>query len=166
MKKIILALIFASASALAMAQTTSIDFTKKDCDGVSQTLYDILKQGQVAVLVYEHQCPSCLQGMKTIKKVIDNNFAANDKIKILYLDNGANSCNATKKWVEKNAFPKGLYFKYANDFSTPYGAGMPVIVITAGINHQIFFKSTSPAETEEGKVINALNEALKAVEQK
>lgn len=166
MKNILLALIFASASVLAIAQTTAIDFTKKDCDGVSQNLYDILKQGNVAVLVYEHQCPSCLEGMKTIKKVIDSNFATNDKIKILYLDNGANSCNATKKWVEKYAFPKGLYFKYANNFSTPYGEGMPVIVITAGNSHQIFFKSTSPAETEEGKVIIALNEALKALEQK
>ena len=41
-----------------MAQTTALDFTLPDCDGVSHHLFDELDQGKVVILEFA-MIPSC-----------------------------------------------------------------------------------------------------------
>ena len=139
-------------SSPAPAQTTAVDFTLNDCNGISQNLYSILDAGKVVVLIYEHECASCVTGALRVKNVINASYASNARIQILYLDNGGNSCKRTSDWIANNALLPGISFVYSNNGSSPYGAGMPVIVIAAGAQHKTYLVSkslttASPART-------------------
>ena len=160
MKKYFLVIMLLFTSYMSKSQNNAVDFNLKDCNGTQQNLYNIIDSGNVVVLVYEHECPSCLAGATSLKNVIKNNFSDKKNIRVIYLDNGANSCNTTKKWVQKNNLLEGLYFKFSNDFTSPYGDGMPVIVVTSGKSHKVFLIAGSPDEANNDALKTAIDNAL------
>ena len=160
MKNIYIALIVLISACTSKSQTTAVDFNLKDCNGTQHNLYNMLDSGNVVILVYEHECPSCLAGATNLKDVIAKNFSDKKNIKIIYLDNGANSCSKTKQWIQKNNLLEGLYIKFSNDFTSPYGDGMPVIVVTSGKSHKVFLKAASPSEANANALKTAIDSAL------
>jgi hypothetical protein len=163
MKKTIYILLLLASSLTLRSQTTAVDFTLKDCNGVDHSLFTLLDSGNVVILVYEHECPSCLAGITNIKNVLTADFSVKKNVKVLYLDNGANACNTTKKWIQKNNLPEGLYFRYSNDFNSPYGEGMPVIVVVSGRSHKVFLKTSSPEEATAAALKTAIENALSEI---
>ncbi|MFA6924615.1 MAG: hypothetical protein WC223_10220 [Bacteroidales bacterium] len=154
MRKIILLILIILPSLFSIAQNTAIEFKYKDSLKTQQSLFDILDKGNIVILIYEHQCPACTKGSQNVKEVILKYYSDKKNIKIIYLDNGANSLSSTKNWIKKNSLLNGECVKYSTDYSSPYGEGMPVIVITAGKSHKIFLISNSPSD------ISTLNKAL------
>lgn len=139
MKK--LTLIWVAITLFAMvshAQTTAVDFTKTDCDGNSRSLFQMIDSGNVVILVYEHQCGSCFVGANNLKTAINTYFASAKNIRVMYLDNGGFSCSSVKTWVTSHSLISGPAFSYSADGSSPYGSGMPVIVITGGKTHKVY----------------------------
>lgn len=131
------------ASLVSQAQTTSVDFTLTDCNGNSRSLYPIIDSGNVVILVYEHQCSSCLVGAKNLKTAINTYYAALTNIRVMYLDNGGYNCTSVKNWISNNSLISGSAFAYSNTQSSPYGSGMPVIVVTGSIAHKVYVIANS-----------------------
>jgi hypothetical protein len=144
MKKLtLLCFTILSISIGTYAQSTAIDFTLTDCDGNSRTLFPIIDSGNVVVLVYEHQCSSCQVGATNLKNAINLYFASDKNIRVMYLDNGGYSCTSVKTWITSHSFIPGPAFAYSNTQSSPYGAGMPVIVVTATKSHKVYLIANS-----------------------
>jgi len=144
----------------ARAQYTAIDFTLNDCDGNSVNLYSLLDKGKVVILFYEHQCSSCVAGANNLKNVINNNYAGDTNIVILYLDNGGYSCTSVKNWVNSKGFINGPCFTYSNDFSSPYGSGMPVVVVTSGADRKIYLLAKTPTQASTTALQTAIHDAF------
>lgn len=142
----------------SFGQTTLVDYTNTDCNGNSQNLFSTLAQNNVVILIYEHRCGSCLQGATNVKNVINTFFSSNTDIKIWYLDNGGGTCSVVNTWITNNSLIPGNVFEYSNDNNSPYGNGMPQIVIAAGPSHTVFLNSTGPSNTTTIK--NAIDAAL------
>jgi hypothetical protein len=146
---------------LAKAQTTAVDFTLNDCDGVSQSLYKTLDSGKVVILFYEHQCSSCVQGANLVKSVYNSKYSNNPDVKIIYLDNGGFSCSSINNWVASNNFIQGPKIAYKSDYSSPYGSGMPVIAICGPYLHKVYFTAISVAQASDtAKMRKAIDTAL------
>ena len=158
-----LLLLLLPAAFMAISQTTAIDFKVKDCSGDSQKLYSIIDSGNVVILVYEHQCSSCITGSKNLKAVIQSNYTTNKKIRLIYLDNGGFSCSSVSTWITNNNLLKAPIILYSGDYSSPYGSGMPVIVITSGSSHHVFLKTISAAAADTGSLHNGIKNALDAL---
>ena len=146
---------------ISNAQYIAHDFTLNNCDGNSCNLFNLVDEGNIVVLIYEHQCSSCLQGATNVKNVISNNYSNNTNIKVLYLDNGGYTCQQTQNWISSHNLIPGQSFEYSNDFNSPYGSGMPVIVIVSGVSHETFLVANGYSDTTSIK--NALISALQAV---
>ena len=121
------------------AQTTGVDFNLPDCNTVNQSLYNTLDSGKVVVLIYEHQCAFCLDGALYFKGVYNSYYANNPKIRVMYLDNGGFKCDDIDSFIVKNNLIPGIQIALNSDYSTPYGNGMPVIVICGPNQHKVYF---------------------------
>jgi hypothetical protein len=144
-------------SMLSNAQTTAVDFTLTDCDGISRSLYPIIDSGNVVILVYEHQCSSCNSGATNLKTTINTYYAAYKNIRVMYLDNGGYSCSNVKSWITNHSFIQGPAFAYSNTQSSPYGAGMPVIVVTATNAHKVYIIANNSGSSTLTNVTNLKN---------
>ena len=158
-KSIFLILLLLAALSLK-AQYTSQDFTLTDCDGKTIHLYSLLDKGKVVVLVYEHQCSSCVTGATNLTNVINSNYAGDTNLVVLYLDNGGFSCNSVKNWVSTKGFTPGSCFAYSNDYSSPYGSGMPVMVVTAGADRKVYLIAKSAAAANTTAIKTAIHDAF------
>ena len=147
----------------SQAQTTAIDFTLTDCDGISHSLYPILDSGNVGILVYEHQCASCVAGTGNLKTTINTYFSTQTNLRVMYMDNGGYPCSSTKTWITSHGYIPGPAFAYSSNQSSPYGAGMPVIVVTGTKAHKVYIianNSSSATYTNVPNLKNAIQNAL------
>jgi hypothetical protein len=162
MKKQMVTLVMLFAAMSTYAQT-AVDFTLTDCDTMSRHLYAILDQPKVVALDYEHECGMCTAGTANLSAVIKTFYNGDTNIIVMYLDNGGNSCATTANWIATNNFVPGPSFEYSSDQSSPYGSGMPVIVIVAGSSHQIFLTANGAAAADTASVHNAIRDALASI---
>jgi hypothetical protein len=162
MKKQIVTLVMLFAAMNTYSQT-AVDFTLTDCDSISRHLYAILEQPKVVALDYEHECGMCTAGTANLSTVIKTYYNGDTNIIVMYLDNGGNSCATTANWIATNNFVTGPYFEYSSDQSSPYGSGMPVIVIVAGSSHQIFLTANGAAAADTASIHNAIRDALASI---
>ncbi|MBI5540081.1 MAG: T9SS type A sorting domain-containing protein [Bacteroidia bacterium] len=161
MRTIFFLLMFTSFLSLnSNAQAIAEDFTLTDCNGNSVSLYPILNQGKVVVLIYEHQCGSCVTGSKRVQNVINNYFSTNPNVQVMYLDNGGFNCSAIATWISNNGLLPGLSFMYSSDYASPYGSGMPIIAIAGGASHHLFFSSISLTTSTEAAIKTGIDQAL------
>lgn len=142
---------------------TAVDFNLMDCNNKPQHLYSILDKGYIAILVYEHQCGSCTQGAKNLKTVVSNFYSTDTLLKIMYLDNGGYSCASISNWIIANGLSTGLTFQYSSSFSSPYGNGMPVIVVAAGKNYKTYLIADGVAFADTNAIHVGINNAKKAL---
>lgn len=126
-------------SLFSKAQTTGVDFNLPDCNTVNQSLYNTLDSGKVVVLIYEHQCAFCLDGALYFKGVYNTYYSNNPNIRVMYLDNGGFKCDDIDSFIVKNNLIPGIQIALNSDYSTPYGSGMPVIVICGPYQHKVYF---------------------------
>lgn len=138
------------------AQTTAVDFTLTDCNGISRTLFPIIDSGNVVIMIYEHQCISCKIGANIVKNVILTNYSTATNLRLIYLDNGGFSCSAIQNWISSNSLMNGPAIAYSSDYTSPYGAGMPVVVVTGTKSHKVYL--SAPPTTTSFK--NAVESAL------
>lgn len=158
----LMVVIFAVFSISKLNAQTAIDFTLTDCNGVSRNLFNTLDHGKVVIAVYEMQCTGSLNGCKNITMVMNNNYSTNTKIEIMYLDNAGHDCAATASWISANSLFPGTNFEYSSSYTSPYGTGMPVIVIAGGTEHDTYLVSLGASDT--ATIHNAIKQALADLE--
>lgn len=150
MKKLYIILFIAFAiNFFTNAQTTGVDFSLNDCNGVTQSLFKSLDSGKVVIMIYEHQCSACVTGSKYVQTVYNSYYATNPNVEIMYLDNGNNNCASTSSWISTNNLTPGIEFAYSANYSSPYGAGMPQIVICGPYLHKIYFNAAGTLLTAD-----------------
>lgn len=137
-KNIYLAIALLISSLNGFSQTAS-DFTRTDCSGKSHTLFSELDAGKAVILFFEMGCSSCISGANNVEsyyyKSLDSSL-----VRAYYLDyNAGSACSDVEAWKTNNSytFPS---FADAADLMSPYGFGMPLIVIIGGKNHKVFYK--------------------------
>ena len=150
MKKLYIILFIAFAiNFFTNAQTTGVDFSLNDCNGVTQSLFKSLDSGKVVIMIYEHQCSSCVTGSKYVQKVYNSYYATNPNVEIMYLDNGGFNCASISSWINTNALAPGNTIAYSNTYNSPYGTGMPVVVICGPYQHKIYFNASGTLLTAD-----------------
>lgn len=147
----------------SFAQPSAVNFSLINCTGDTTTLYPILEQGNVVILMYEHECSSCLTVAIRIRNVINTYYSTNQNVQIMYLDNGGNNCATTANWISNNNLIPGTSFKYSNDYNSPYGYGMPVIAIAGGSQHHVYLTTTDVPSATETAIHNAIETALQEI---
>jgi len=101
------------------------------------------------ILIYEHQCLSCITGSKYVQKVYNSYYSTNPNVEIMYLDNGGFNCASISSWISTNALTPGVEIAYSALYTSPYGAGMPQIVICGPYLHKIYFNAAGTILTAD-----------------
>lgn len=161
MKKLYITIITLLACQYMMAQTTATNFTKTDCNGKSHTLFDELDSGYVVVLFFEMGCNSCVTAAQAFETKVYTDYQKSNpgKVRCYYLDyNSGSTCNDVESWKSSNGltFPS---FADAGSLMTPYGFGMPLVVIAGGKNHKVTYKSGWNETKVRTGMTQAMNEA-------
>jgi hypothetical protein len=157
MKKILILTISLFVFSLCRSQVAS-NYSATDCSGTTQDLFTTLDIGNIVILIYEHRCGGCLSGATNVKNVINTYYSSQSNIKIWYLDNGGGDCSTVNTWITTNSLLSGNVFEYSSDYASPYGSGMPVIVIAAGSAHKTFLTSNGPST--ENAIHAAIEDAI------
>jgi hypothetical protein len=155
MKKIpilIASLLMILTAARGFSQTTSMDFTRADCDGVEHHLYQELNEGKVVVLEYIMLgCSSCILATDQIKQLIEPFEASNPgRVKQYIFGFIKNyTCAQLKSWQTENDLRGTLFEDGSSQVGYYGGMGMPTIVVTAANTHQVLYKKVGfePSDT-------------------
>ncbi len=152
------------------AQTTAVNWTASDCNGINHTLFTELDAGKVIVFVWVMPCGSCINPSKTAYNVVQT-FASSYPGKVLYYladDLGDASCSTLTGWVTTNSIGStGNMTIFSNagnvinesDFG---GSGMPHVIVMGGPGHQIYFNKKGTAADDNTGINNAIVSAIGA----
>lgn len=135
------------AAAISNAQTTAMDFTKNDCNGVSRHLFADLDSGKAVVLFYfMPSCGSCPPPAQKIQTMANNvNAAHPGKVKAYAFPfNNTTTCSYTQSWVTSNSLPLYAPMDSGATAVAYYGGfGMPTVVLVGGSTHRVMFSTLS-----------------------
>jgi hypothetical protein len=146
---------------ISKAQTTAMDFNRKDCNGNTQHLFAQLDNNDVAVLeFFMDNCSSCIVAGNKIKPMYDALAAQHvgkmHAYSIAY--NNTYSCTTVSNWVTSNGFTTIPMDSGATQVAYYGGFGMPTVVVVAGTNHDVLFStvgfSTSDTATMAAAIKN------------
>jgi hypothetical protein len=162
MKHLYLSLALLTATGL-QAQTTAMDFTANDCDGMSHTLFSELDAGYCVVIdLVMMNCPSC--GPATV--AIHNNVLPNvsDPTRVKFYSIGyTNSITCAQMTSWRDALPLSHpVFAGMSAMTTYYGGmGMPtVIVLGGGSAHHVYYNHLGYSAGQNASITTAINSAL------
>jgi hypothetical protein len=133
--------LFLLLSATIISAQTAVNFTAKDCAGVSHELFNELDSGKVVVLCWVMPCGSCVPASQTTGNVVQSYQEANPGKVLLYLvDDLANtSCASLISWGNNNHVIPTASFSNSSISMLDYGTtGMPKVVVLGGTNHHVF----------------------------
>lgn len=148
MKKIILLFItIFTFSVFAKAQTTAMQLTGLDCNGVSHDLFADLDAGKAVLLhFFMANCSSCPPPAQKIQAMANGILATYPGMITGYAIPYSNSttCAYTSSWVSTSNL--SLYAPYdsgAVQVAHYGGFGMPTVVLLGGTDHRVMFSTLS-----------------------
>lgn len=162
MKHLYLSLALLAATGLR-AQTTAMDFTANDCDGVSHTLFTDLDQGYCVVIdLVMMGCPSCGPATLAIHDNVIPNVSDPSRVKFYSIGyTNSITCSQITSW--RDALPLSHpVFAGMSSMTTYYGGmGMPtVIVLGGGATHGVYYNHLGYSASQATPMITAINSAL------
>ena len=144
MKKQIITLAVAVVSIFTaqttVAQTTGMDFNRKDCDGTNQHLFADLNAGNVVILeFFMNNCSSCITAASKINPMKSNILSQYPGKVKSYSIGYTNSYSKTlvKTWANTNSVGSIPMDSGSAQVAYYGGFGMPTIVILGGTNHAL-----------------------------
>lgn len=144
------------------AQTTAVNFTVNDCDGVNHDLFATLDAGKVVVIVWVMPCAGCIPDAVDAYNAVES-FSLSQPGKVLYylVDDYANSsCSFVRGWGNTNGIINATVFSDSAISMSDYGIdGMPKVIVLGGPDHSVFYNENNADITQTG-VENAINAAL------
>lgn len=135
------------------AQTTAMDFNRKDCDGNMQNLFSDLNSGKAVILEYFMlscaPCPAAGTVLEAMKANLLSQYPGQIKFYMIAYTNSY-SCAQTKNFVTSNGFSAIPMDSGAVQVAYYGGMGMPTIVIAGGATHQLLgspYQGFTPSDT-------------------
>lgn len=182
MKKIFSILVIAVSILISksFAQTTAMQLSGADCNGMNHDLFADLDAGKAVILhFFMPNCSSCPPPAQKIQAMA-NNILANHPGKITayampYINTA--TCSYTSTWCSSNGL--SLYMPYdsgATQVAHYGGFGMPTVVLLGGAgSHRVMFSTLSFNTSDTtimrdsilrliGAMPNAINELPKSVQ--
>jgi hypothetical protein len=165
MKKILftLAAIFFILFSVTKAQTTAMDFTQTDCDGVDHHLFPELDAGNVIILEYMMlNCAPCVtatKAMEALVKPYDQSHPGRVHIySIAFLN--SYTCEQIVQWKRDFDFNHPAFSEGEAQVSYYGGMGMPTLVVVGTNEHKVFCKSIGYTAEVDDMIRVALDSAL------
>ncbi|MBK6629407.1 MAG: T9SS type A sorting domain-containing protein [Flavobacteriales bacterium] len=162
MKHLLLTSALACATALN-AQTTALDFTANDCDGMSHTLFADLDAGYTVVLeLVMMGCQPCVDAAHSITDNVLPNVS--DPTMVKYYSVGfTNSitCAQMNDWKTTNGFTNTVFAGMSAQTTYYGGMGMPTIAILGGgSDHTVCLSQLGHSDSDNPAIIAAINTCL------
>lgn len=151
-----------SCAATLNAQTTGLDFTADDCDGVSHHLFADLDAGYAVIIdLVMMGCQPCV----TASNGILNNVIplTGDPARVKFYSIGfTNSitCAQMMNWASTNGFSHPVFAGMSAQTTYYGGMGMPTIIVLGGTSHTVYYSELGYSHSDDPALIQALNEAL------
>jgi hypothetical protein len=165
MKKILFsaaAIFFIMISAMN-AQTTAMDFTQADCDGVDHHLFPELDGGNVVILEYMMlNCAPCVTATKAMEALVKPYELSHPGRVHIYSIAFLNSytCEQIIQWKRDFDFNHPAFSEGEEQVSYYGGMGMPTLVVVGTNEHNVFYKSIGYTAEVDAQVRAALDSAL------
>ena len=128
-------------------------------------IWNVLDSGYIVIHEYFMiDCRPCITAGKGLEKVVaglKEKFPGRIKYYQTVYENESTAKMALK-WVRENKFnPDGVFINGADEVANYGGMGMPTIVVIGdGRRHKGFYKKQGYTPMENGKIINAVRQAM------
>jgi hypothetical protein len=161
--KHIYTLLCASAITLTShAQTTALDFTAADCDGVEQHLFSDLEAGYCVIIdLVMMGCQPCVTATDAfINDIIP--YTTDPSMVKLYSIGYTNSttCAQMNTWKGANGYEHEVFAGMSAQTAHYGGMGMPTIAILGGDQHTVYYSEQGYSANQNTELIAAINGAL------
>lgn len=122
-------------SGTSSAQTTAMDFNRKDCNGITHSLFGDLNSGKAVIIEYFMTscapCPAAGQVLEAMKANLLTQYPGKIKSYSIAFNN-TYSCSTVLNWVNTYSFTSVPMDSGATQVAYYGGMGMPTIVILGG----------------------------------
>lgn len=163
--KQIFSLVTAVAFASSLqAQTTALDFTANDCDGMAHTLFADLDAGNVVIIeLVMMGCQPCITAGNSLKNNVLPNVSDPNRVK-LYSIGYTNSitCAQMNNWKTTNGFTHTVFAGMSAQTTHFGGMGMPTIAVVGGGDHTVFYSDQGHSDSDNPAIIAAIESGLAA----
>lgn len=149
--------------AFAHAQTTALDFTANDCDGMSHQLFSDLDAGNAVILdLVMMGCQPCVTASNGIINNVIPNTSDPTRVKFYSIGyTNSISCSQMNNWKNTNDFTHTVFAGMSAQTTYYGGMGMPtVIVLGGGSGHGVYYNELGYSAGDNAALIAALNDAL------
>ena len=147
------------------AQTTALDFTADDCDGVPHNLFSELDAGNAVILeLVMMGCQPCVTAAQSLTANVLPNVSEPSRVK-LYSIGFTNSINCTQmnSWKSTNGFTHTVFAGMSAQTTYYGGMGMPTIVVLGGgSSHGVYYTEQGHSDSDDPAIIEAINAGLAA----
>lgn len=145
------------------AQTTALDFTANDCDGVPHNLFSELDAGNAVILeIVMMGCQPCIDAAHSITDNVLPNVS--DPTRVKYYSIGyTNSitCTQINNWKNNNGFTHQVFAGMSAQTTYYGGMGMPtVVVLGGGSGHGVYYNELGHSDSDNPAIIDAVNAGL------
>lgn len=158
--------LFAPAFALsATAQTTALDFTANDCDGLPHTLFTELEAGDVVLLeLVMMGCQPCVTAGNSIKNNVLPNVSDPDRVKFYSIGfTNSITCTQMNDWKTLNGFTHTVFAGMSAQTTHYGGMGMPTLAVVGGDAHTVFYTEQGHSSSDNPAILAAIEAGLAAV---
>ena len=148
----------------ASAQSTALDFTANDCDGVEHTLFSELEAGNAVIIdLVMMGCQPCVTASNGIIGNVIPNTSDPSRVKFYSIGyTNSISCTQMNNWKNTNGFTHPVFAGMSAQTTYYGGMGMPTIVVLGGADHHVFYAELGYSSGDDNALITALDGALAA----
>ena len=159
---LVTALAFATS---LQAQTTALDFTANDCDGMAHTLFTELDAGNVVIIeLVMMGCQPCITAGNSLKNNVLPNVSDPSRVKLYSIGyTNSISCTQMNNWKSTNGFTHTVFAGMSAQTTHYGGMGMPTIAIVGGADHTVFYNEMGHSDSDNPTILTAIEAGLAAV---
>ncbi len=147
------------------AQTTGLDFTANDCDGMGHTLFADLEAGNAVVIdLVMMNCPSCGPATQSIAENVLPNVSDPTRVKFYSIGyTNSVTCAQMLSWRSGLGLDHPVFAGMSAQTTHYGGMGMPtVVVLGGGTAHTVHYNELGHSDNDNPDIIAAVNDALEA----
>jgi len=159
---------FLAALALAsglQAQTTALDFTANDCNGVGHTLFSELEAGNAVIIeLVMMGCQPCVTASQSITANVLPNVSDPSRVKFYSIGfTNSITCTQMNDWAYTNGFTHTVFAGMSAQTTHFGGMGMPTIaVVGGGSSHGVYYTEQGHSSSQNPTILAAVEAALAA----
>ncbi len=150
-------------TSFSFAQTTAMDWTKDDCNGINHNLFTELDSGYVILCEYVMNCATCISAANYLNEIyLDYEASDPGKVKFYAIDwKTSFTCSSFESWA--SGLSCTLFLDGYDEVNYYGGMGMPTVVVLGGSDHKVYYSKLGYSNTlDNSKIKSAIDEALNA----